>query len=83
MAETRGDVFTTLMLGALTNTDRIVDLQTLAMGILGIKDDKGNPIMSEMELNNPFQFLVLNQLAALFRSQLQDVHDIFAKRANY
>ncbi len=40
-----------------------IDTQTLVLGALGLRDAQGQPVMSELERQNPAAFLVLNQLA--------------------
>lgn len=70
MAVSRADDFATLAWEAMINRDRIVNTQTLAMGLLGMKDAKGEPVMNERELNNPLEFLLLNQLALLLRTRI-------------
>jgi hypothetical protein len=70
MAVSRADDFATLAWEAMINRDRIVNTQTLAMGLLGMKDAKGEPVMNERELNNPLEFLLLNNLATLVRLNL-------------
>jgi hypothetical protein len=56
--------FAALLLQALANKDRVVDAQTLLLGELGIADATGRQFASRMELEDPLQFLMLNQVVA-------------------
>jgi len=67
--------FITLATQALQNRERVVDLQTLAEGLLGLPFGSGvagraGYQMSDLERNNPVQFFFLNQLVALMRAHL-------------
>src|SRR5947209_1137950 len=48
---------------AWANRAQTVDARTLFIGAIGAKDENGEPVLTEAELNNPFLFLILNQLA--------------------
>ena len=60
-----GQTFTTLFLQSLSraNKDRLIDAQTLALGVLGAVDTAGVP-MSPEESGHPLELLLLNQIAA-------------------
>ncbi len=67
--------FIVLTTQALQNRERVVDLQTLAEGLLGLPfgtevAGRAGYQMSELERNNPVQFFFLNQLVALVRAHL-------------
>ena len=59
-----GQVLTTLFLQSFANKDRAIDAQTLALGVLGASEPAGRPFMSPLEMEHPFEFLLLNQVAA-------------------
>jgi hypothetical protein len=70
MAVSRAEDFAALAWEAMRNRDRIVNTQTLAMGLLGMKDAKGAPVMNERELDNPLEFILLNRLALVLRTRI-------------
>ena len=59
-----GQALTTLFLQSFANKDRAIDAQTLALGVLGASEPAGRPFMSPLEMEHPFEFLLLNQVAA-------------------
>jgi hypothetical protein len=63
---------TTLLYKALLNPDRGFDAKALLLfNMLGAKDAKGNPLLSDLESRNPAQFLLFNQvIAPLIRSSI-------------
>jgi hypothetical protein len=55
----------TLLLQALANKERGFDVPALlVLNILGAADANGNPVLSQLEHDNPLQFLLLNQVVA-------------------
>ena len=56
--------FSRVVLDAIRNRDRVIDAQTLFLGAMEFQDDKQRPLMTDAELRNPLQYLLLNQLAA-------------------
>jgi hypothetical protein len=54
------------------NRTRIVDAQTLFLGALGARDERGQPYLAETELKNPFYTLTVNSLAQPLLSKLPD-----------
>src|SRR5260370_36107612 len=44
------------------NSGKIVNAHTFMLGTLGVKDEQGQPVMNELELQNPAASLLLNQL---------------------
>ena len=70
MPVNRTDDFTILMRDALRNRNRIVNIETLAKAIMESDPKKRREFVKDEELKNPFEFLVLNQLATLFYSHL-------------
>lgn len=66
----RANEFGTLVLQAIKGSNRIIDMGTLANGLLGVRDARGAPVMSELEMRNAMEFLLLNQLAAVVRARL-------------
>src|SRR5262245_39101882 len=67
--------FVILTTQALQNRERVVDLQTLASGLLGLPPrtgaaERAGYQMSEIERNNPVQFFFLYQLVAIIRGHL-------------
>jgi hypothetical protein len=67
--------FIVLAMQAFQNRERVVDLQTLTGGLLGLPlgtDVAGRAgyQMSELERSNPVQFFFLNQLASIVRAHL-------------
>lgn len=56
--------FSRVVLDAIRNRDRTIDAQTLFLGAMEFQDDKQRPLMTDAELRNPLQYLLLNQLAA-------------------
>ncbi len=55
--------FSRVLLGAIANRDRAIDAQTLFLGAMELQDDKQQPLMTDAELRNPLQYLLINQLA--------------------
>jgi len=51
-----------LLAQVFANRGRTIDTRLLALGALGVKDGQGKAVLSDLELNNPAAFLVLNQL---------------------
>jgi len=65
--------FSRVLLDAIGNRDRTIDAQTLFLGAMELKDDKNRPLMTDAELRNPLQFLLVNQLAPpLVRNAVPD-----------
>lgn len=61
--------FFSLFADALRNEARTVDAQTLFFGAVNATDAAGQPFMTETELRNPAEFLLINQmLAPLFKN---------------
>jgi len=56
--------FSRVVLSAITNRDRAIDAQTLFLGVMELEDDKHQPLVTDAELRNPLQYLLLNQLVA-------------------
>ena len=56
--------FSRVVLDAIRNRDRAIDAQMLFLGAMEFQDDKQRPLMTDAELRNPLQYLLLNQLAA-------------------
>jgi len=56
--------FSRVLLDAIRNRARGIDAQTLFLGAMEFQDDKQRPLMTDAELRNPLQYLLLNQLAA-------------------
>lgn len=56
--------FSRVIVDAIRNRDRVIDAQTLLLGAMEFQDDKRRPLMTDAELRNPLQYLLLNQLAA-------------------
>jgi hypothetical protein len=56
--------FSRVVLDAIRNRDRAIDAQTLFLGAMEFQDDQQRPLMTDAELRNPLQYLLLNQLAA-------------------
>ena len=56
--------FSRVVLDAIRNRNRAIDAQTLFLGAMEFQDDKRRPLMTDAELRNPLQYLLLNQLAA-------------------
>lgn len=56
--------FSRVVLDAIRNRDRAIDAQMLFLGAMEFQDDKRRPLMTDAELRNPLQYLLLNQLAA-------------------
>ena len=56
--------FSRVIVDAIRNRDRVIDAQTLFLGAMEFQDDKRRPLMTDAELRNPLQYLLLNQLAA-------------------
>jgi hypothetical protein len=65
---------TTLLYQAIQNPERGFDAQTLlVLNALAATDARGNPVMSQLEQDNPLQFLLANQVAApLIMSSMPD-----------
>jgi hypothetical protein len=55
--------FSRVVLSAIANRDRTIDAQTLFLGAMEFADETGRPLMTDAELRNPLQYLLLNQLA--------------------
>jgi hypothetical protein len=55
--------FSRVVLNAIVNRDRTIDAQTLFLGAMELEDDKHQPLVTDAELRNPLQYLLLNQLA--------------------
>jgi len=65
--------FSRVLLDAVAKRDRTIDAQTLFLGAMELKDDKNRPLMTDAELRNPLQFLLVNQLAPpLVRNAVPD-----------
>ena len=65
--------FSRVLLGAIANRDRTIDAQTLFLGAMEFQDDKQRPLMTDAELRNPLQYLLINQLApSLVRNVVPD-----------
>ena len=65
--------FSRVLLDAIGNRDRTIDAQTLFLGAMEFQDDKNRPLMTDAELRNPLQFLLINQLAPpLVRNAVPD-----------
>ena len=57
--------FTTLLFQSLLNPERGFDAQALlVLNVLGATDARGNPALSQLERDNPLQFLLFNQIIA-------------------
>jgi hypothetical protein len=56
--------FSRVVLGAIANRDRPIDPQTLFLGAMELQNDKQQPLMTDAELRNPLQYLLLNQIAS-------------------
>lgn len=54
--------FAGLLWQTLANRPRQVDTDTLFLGGIGATDEEGQPFMTQEELQNPIEFLLLNQL---------------------
>jgi len=57
-----GAAFSQVVLNAFSKRDRQADAETLLLALMGAVDDKGQPLVSEEELDNPLQFLMANQV---------------------
>lgn len=65
--------FSRVLLNAVAKRDRTIDAQTLFLGAMELQDDKQRPLMTDAELRNPLQFLLVNQLAPpLVRNAVPD-----------
>jgi hypothetical protein len=65
--------FSRVVLNAVANRDRTIDAQTLFLGAMEVQDDKQQPLMTDAELRNPLQYLLINQLApSLVRNVVPD-----------
>ena len=65
--------FSRVLLDAVAKRDRTIDAQTLFFGAMELQDDKQRPLMTDAELRNPLQFLLVNQLAPpLIRNAVPD-----------
>ena len=60
----KNNTFAQLVVGAWGRRGNPADSQTLFMASVGMTDEKGQPLVSQTELENPFLFLALNQVAA-------------------
>jgi hypothetical protein len=63
MSSLKNNTFARLVAGAWQRRGNPADAQTLFMASVGMTDEQGQPLMSEAELENPFLFLALNQVA--------------------
>jgi len=54
--------FSRVVLNAIANRDRTIDAQTLFLGAMELEDDRHQPLVTDAELRNPLQYLLLNQL---------------------
>jgi hypothetical protein len=70
IALAREQLFTVLFAEALRHPERQVDAQTLFLGELGVADAQGRPYMTGVELDNPVEFLLVQQIAAPFLRDL-------------
>lgn len=59
----KDNTFAQLVVGAWARREKSADAQTLFMASVGMTDEQGQPLMSQKELENPFLFLALNQVA--------------------
>ena len=65
--------FSRVLLDAVAKRNRTIDAQTLFLGAMELQDDKQRPLMTDAELRNPLQFLLVNQLAPpLVRNAVPD-----------
>jgi hypothetical protein len=65
--------FSRVLLDAIRNRGRAIDVQTLFLGAMEFQDDKQRPLMTDAELRNPLQYLLINQLAApLFQNAVPE-----------
>ncbi|MGH7843988.1 MAG: hypothetical protein ACREQW_02290, partial [Candidatus Binatia bacterium] len=64
--------FSRVVLNAIANRDRTIDAQTLFLGAMELEDDKHQPLMTDAELRNPLQYLLLNQLGPLIQSAIPE-----------
>jgi hypothetical protein len=63
------------------NRGATVDAQTLFLGAIGARDEKGRPYLSETELANPFYTVMLNNFAGPLLAKLPDNTPELLKRA--
>lgn len=63
MSWLKTNTFAQMVVGAWGRRNNPADAQTLFMASVGMTDAQGQPLMSETELENPFLFLALNQVA--------------------
>ena len=67
--------FSRVVLSAIANRDRTIDAQTLFLGAMEFVDATGRPLMTDAELRNPLQYLLINQLAPpLLRNAVPEEH---------
>jgi hypothetical protein len=65
--------FSRVVLSAVTSGDRTIDAQNLFLGAMELQDDQQRPLMTDAELRNPLQFLLVNQFApSLVRNAVPD-----------
>ena len=65
--------FSRVVLSAMAPRDRPIDAQMLFLGAMELEDDKHQPLLADMELRNPLQYLLLNQVAApLFQNAIPE-----------
>ena len=64
---TANEIVTLAMEAWGRDENRLVDVTTLAQSLLGIKDEQGQPMLSDLEMKHPAAMLMLNQLAHLLR----------------
>jgi hypothetical protein len=57
-------VFASLLASALTEHEAGADLGTLLLAAMGAPDANGQPLASELELRNPAEFMLMNQVFA-------------------
>jgi hypothetical protein len=55
-------VFASLLASALTEHEIGADLGTLLLAAMGAPDAKGQPLASELEMRNPAEFMLMNQV---------------------
>ncbi len=62
MAGDESRVFSTLLSQSWLNRTRTVDARNVALGALGIADERGVPFATNFEIEHPVEFLLLNQV---------------------
>lgn len=63
-AQKTDGVFASLLASALSEHEAGADLGTLLLAAMGAPDANGQPLASELELGNPAEFMLMNQLLA-------------------